>query len=168
MRYVLSFFLIFATMAASAAEPLVMRGVVLLQPDAVLRERVPDIAAFGSYIEQIETAAAAPVSLNRTHDPAGGFLVIAIKPGKQSKAWLDVDPVLQPDLAKSIISRARAVPPPEVEGGPVVFAIRFSVWGGAIPDRSLPDPPEWRDAAKKAGGTLEMGAFVERIWHEQP
>jgi hypothetical protein len=95
---------------------------------------------------------------------SGGFVVVAVKPGQRSAAWIDVQPGLPPSLVKELIVRLRAVAAPNVVGGPVVFAIKTSIWGGAPPVQQMPKPREWTDAAQKAAVPLETGELVARIW----
>lgn len=116
---------------ASASTPYEMKDVVLLQPDFVLQERVT-VKALAPYIQSVNVAALEVLS-GQKYEPAGGFVVLAIRPGMQSAAWLDIRPALPPDLARALVARLHAVPAPTVEGGPVVFAIRASLSGGTPP-----------------------------------
>jgi hypothetical protein len=147
---------------ASAASPYEMKGVVLLQPESIIQERI-SVTALAPYIRSVN-AAAANVLATRKHPPTGGFLVLAVRPGNQSAMWLDLQPALAPDLAKALTARLRAVPAPTVQTGPVVFAIHASLWGGISPDGKMPAPEEWTQAARKAGKPVETGEVVELIW----
>ncbi|GJJ00504.1 hypothetical protein RugamoR64_10420 [Duganella rhizosphaerae] len=162
MRLLLLWFVLAITNIASANTPYETRGVVLLQPESVLNERI-QTNSLASYIRSVN-AAATDVFASQTHGPAAGFLVLAIRPGNQSAAWLDVSPALPPDLASDLVARLRALPVPEVQLGPVVFAVRAVLWGGEPLDQNLPEPEEWRRAAHEAGQPLEIGELVGRIW----
>lgn len=147
---------------ASASTPYEMKDVVLLQPDFVLQERVT-AKALAPYIQSLN-AAALEVLSGQKYEPDGGFLVLAIRPGMQSAAWLDIRPALPPDLARALVARLHALPAPTVGGGPVVFAIRASLSGGAPPVNNMPAPDEWTQAVQQAGKAIETGDLVERIW----
>jgi hypothetical protein len=162
MRVALLWFVLAFANVAVAKTPYEMKDVVLLQPDSVLQERT-SANALAAYIRSVN-AAAADIFAGQEYEPAGGFLVLAIRPGNQSAVWLDIHPALSPNLARALVARLRAIPRPAVEVGPVVFAIRTSLWGGTPPANNMPSPEEWTQEAKKAGRPLETGELVERIW----
>ena len=148
--------------AASASTPYEMKHIALLQPDFVLQERIA-ADALAAYIASVN-AAALDVLAGQTYEPAGGFLVLAVRPGRQSAAWLDIRPALPPGLARALVARLRAVPAPTVEIGPVVFAISASLSGGDPRVSSVPLPEAWAQAIREAGKPIETGDLVERIW----
>lgn len=162
MPMMLLWFLMTFANLASAKNPYEMKGIVLLQPEVIVQERI-SAAALGPYI-QLLNAATVDVLATQERRPAGGFLILAIKPGHQSAVWVDIQPALPPALEKALVSRLRAVMPPPVQVGPVVFAIRASLWGGSPPANNEPSPVEWTKAARSAGKPLETGELVERIW----
>ena len=157
--------------AASASTPYEMKHVALLQPDFVLQERIAADAlaayiaadALAAYIASVN-AAALDVLAGQTYEPAGGFLVLAVRPGRQSAAWLDIRPALPPGLARALVARLRAVPAPTVEVGPVVFAVSASLSGGDPRVSSVPLPEAWAQAIREAGKPIATGDLVERIW----
>jgi hypothetical protein len=125
-------------------------SVVFYQPEAVLRTRLgDDTAPLAAYVRQIDRSAAAAL---RTIPNAPGFqaaLVIALKPGGTSHAWLVTRRKLPPDVAPQLVAAAQAEPPLSVQGGPVAFAIIFNALGGggpAVTDAAhpIPIPTEWR------------------------
>jgi hypothetical protein len=150
------------TAPAFAQSPYEVKDIVLLQPDFVMKDRI-SVNSLASYIRAVNATATDMISSQR-RAPSGGFLVLAIRPGKQSAQWLDFRPSLPPDLAKTLMAQLRAIPVPEVQGGPVVFAVRVSLSGGAPPEQNMPAPAEWMQAARDAGKPLETGELVERIW----
>lgn len=162
MRMVLLFLVLALANIASAKTPYQMRDVVLLQPDAVLQERIMP-SALAPYIRSVN-AVAGEVLAGEQREPAGGFLVLAIRPGNQSAAWLDIRPGLPSGLAQVLVSRLRAIPPPTVEKGAVIFAIRAGLWGGTPSTESMPAVTEWTEAAAKAGAPLPIDELVERTW----
>jgi len=152
--------------SALAKEALHIFNIVLLQPGIVLQERVPDVAALSGYIEGIEGAVSRAAQSTPASAPTGGFIVVAVKPGKKSNVWLDFTPTLKAQPGSTIQSAARSVHPPVVRDGVVVFAIKVGLWGGSEPAPTAPSPAEWKDAVKKAGRSLEAGELVEMIWRE--
>lgn len=170
MRKILSVCLVLVAFAATAADAentanaLVKTGIVLLQPESVLQQRVPDVAALAAYIRAIESVAAKTVATSRPELRGGGFLVVAVRPGNESNVWLDLRPGLPAQLAKSLVSQIRAIPTPAVSVGPVVLALKVSIWGGESPSTNMPQPSEWKRAAEAVGHPIETGALVEQIW----
>jgi len=84
----------FASEPTHAAEPLTQFNVVLLQPTSVLEERVPEVDAMAAYIKAVEGAARQAVIASGVQQAVGGFIVVAVRPGLQSKVWLDFDAML--------------------------------------------------------------------------
>lgn len=165
----LSYFLLLLTFASSAfaSEPLTQLNIVLLQPSSVLEERVPNIDAMAEYIKAIQAASRAAVIESEAKQATGGYIVVAVRPGQQSKVWLDFDTMLDLQLRKQIITKVSALKPFEASKGPVVFALKVALWNGKEPKRNAPLPPEWRNVNRN-GGPMEIGELVESIWGERP
>lgn len=148
---------------ASAETSYEVQKIFLLQPDFIMERRI-EAKALAPYISSLNTAAEKAFATEK-YPPTGGFLVIAVRPGKQSAAWLDFRPALPVKVDEKIIARLRAVPPPQVKEGPVVFAIRVSLEGGASPqDQMMPHPTAWSEEANRAGQPIEVGDLVDRVW----
>jgi hypothetical protein len=166
MRLVLLFLLFLTSTSAMAASAFERTAIVLLQPDSVIEKRVLSVPALGEYMKSVESAVASAVKASSSKQPSGGFVVVAVRPGKQSNVWLDFHPPIASELARAVISETRAVPPCDVKLGPVVFALRVSIWGGASPASNMPRPLEWVRAAEQAGSPIETGKLVEQIWEK--
>lgn len=151
--------------AARASEPITNLNVVLLQPSAVLEERVPSVDAMAEYIKAIQAASREAVIESGSKQSAGGYIVVAVRPGQKSNVWLDFDTLLDLELKKQIASKVKAVRPFEALKGPVVFALKVALWNGKEPKRAAPLPPEWRSVTSN-GSPPEVGELVERIWTE--
>lgn len=160
-RQLLAATLILAATTGHAAEPFTRFNVVLLQSSKVLEERV-GVDAMADYIKAIEAAAQDAVAASPSRQATGGFLVVAVRPGRQSRVWLDFDTLLDLDMRQRLISKVRAVEPFEARVGPVVFALKVATWGGKESRRSAPMPPEWKQAG--ASAPREVGDLVESIW----
>lgn len=163
--FLLSLLLFAATPGASAAEPLVNFNVVLLQPGSTLEERVPGVDVMAEYIRSVEAAARNAVMASKARQSLGGFIVVAVRPGLQSKVWLDFDALLDLEIRRQIIDGAQAVKPFEARKGPVVFALNVALWGGARTKRVAPSPPEWKKVTRD-GAPLEVGALAEAAWND--
>jgi hypothetical protein len=155
-----------ATPSVLAAEPITKFGVVLLQPSSVLEERVPSVDAMADYIKLIEAALREAVLASPLRQSAGGFIVVAVRPGQKSKVWLDFDTLLDSEMGRQIITRATAVAPFEARQGPVVFALKVGLWDGRESRRVAPSPPEWKAATKQAGRPLDVDSMIRRVWRE--
>lgn len=150
-----------------AAEPVNHLGVVLLQPSAVLEARVASVDAMADYIRQILAAASANVRDSGARQDVGGYVVVAVKPGGQARLWLDFDTLLDTRLRQALLQAAQTPTVFEVREGPVVFALRVSLFNGKGPKRLVPLPHEWRGVSSD-GTPLEVGALVARIWPDEP
>lgn len=150
--------------AAGAAAAFTNAGIVLLQPEEVLRARVKDAAELARYIKAIEGAATAALEAAFQRRPNGAFVVVALRSGRRSRVWLDLESPMPPATQAALQSALEALPVPEVEGGVVVFAIKASLWGGRPPTRPGPAPASWREQAAAAGRKLEVGELVDLLW----
>ncbi len=149
---------------AWAAEPVTLHGVVLLQPEFILNDRVPSVTALTDYVKGAQAAAAAAVLAQAEPASNSGFIVIAVRPGLQSKVWLDFDKLLPAPLRDELLSRVGAVKPFAAQAGPVVFGIHVGLSGAPASSRQHPAPAEWSAAASKLDEPIEIGDLVDRIW----
>lgn len=154
-----------AAFSVRAAEPFTNFNVVLLQSSSVLEERVVSVDEMADYIKAIEAASRQAVAASPARQAVGGYLVVAVRPGQQSRVWLDFDALLDLEIRKQLIAAARAVKPFEARKGPVVFALKVAIWGGKETRRPAPLPPEWK-RAQQSGGPLEVGELVEAVWDQ--
>ena len=162
----LRFFAFMATAAcAYAAEPINNFNVVLLQPSAVMEQRVADIDAMADYIKAVQAASREAVIASGATQAVGGFIVLAVKPGQKSRVWLDFDALLDLEMRKQIINSVKAVRPFDVTEGPVVFALKVATWEGKESKRVAPSPIEWKKATR-SGKPIEIGKLVEKVWSE--
>ncbi len=164
MRFLaLSFALLLAAFNARAAEPFTNFNVVLLQPSSVLEERVASVDGMADYIKTVEAASREAVATSTAKQSVGGYLVVAVRPGLQSRVWLDFDALLDLEIKKQLIAAVQAVKPFEARKGPVVFALKVAIWDGKPTKRPAPLPSEWK-RAQQGGAPLEVGALVEAVW----
>ena len=164
MRFLaLSISLLLAAFSARAAEPFTNFNVVLLQPSSVLEERVASVDGMADYIKAIEAASREAVAASPAKQSVGGYLVVAVRPGLQSKVWLDFDALLVLEIKKQLTAAVQSVKPFEARKGPVVFALKVAIWGGKETRRPAPLPAEWK-RAQQGGAPLEVGELVEAVW----
>lgn len=154
-----------ASIGSHAAEPLTNFNVVLLQPSAVMEKRVANIDAMADYIKAVQAASREAVVASGATQAVGGFIVLAVKPGQQSKVWLDFDTLLDLEMRKQITNSVKAIKPFDVTEGPVVFALKVATWDAKESKRVAPSPPEWQKATRN-GKALEIGKLVEKVWRE--
>lgn len=160
-----SVLLLLAALGAQAAEPMTHFNVVLLQPSAVMERRVANIDAMADYIKAVQAAAREAVVASGATQAVGGFVVLAVKPGHQSRVWLDFDALLDLEMRRQITNSVQAVPAFEVTEGPVVFALKVATWDAKESKRVAPSPIEWKKATPK-GKPLEIGKLVEKVWND--
>jgi len=150
---------------AQASQPVTHLAVVLLQPGAVLEERVPSVDDMSAYIKAVEAASAAAVIESGSTQAVGGYIVVAVRPGLKSNVWLDFDTLLDLELKRRLAASVKAVQPFAASKGPVVFALKVALWSGQPPKRALPLPQEWKGITQD-GKALEVGDLVERVWKD--
>jgi len=181
MRWIAMLLLLSWVLAAAggahASEPVTNFNVVLLQPSAVLEARVASVDALAEYIKAVQgalrEAVAGSEAQERTRQSVGGFIVLAVRPGLQSRVWIDFDQLLDLEVRKQIALKVGAVKPFEAREGPVVFALKVALWDGKESKRIAPLPAEWKRSAAAASGAAapgaappEVGALVESIWND--
>ena len=152
---------------AVAAVPFAVKSLALYQPNDVLVARLgTDAAPLASYVKQIEARETALFANSTKHPGVSGAIVIAIKPGRQSRAWLVLGSSGVPaSLALQVAAEAEAVFPVSVRLGPIAVAIMFDAWGGGQPvtdrEHPAPVPPEWRGTSARE--VIPDGPLA-RIW----
>lgn len=161
---ILVLLLIVSNRASATDDALTLSQVVLLQPESVLQARSGNPEALGTYLKGVVANASRAIATLAERAPGGGFIVLAVRPGNQSRMWLDFEPRLTVSTVSAVRQAFRTVQPPTVTGGPLVVALKVRLWSGRVPDRQTPMLPEWRRAAAEAGKPLEVGDLVERIW----
>ena len=92
-------------------------------------------------------------------------IVLAVKPGRKAKVWLDFDTLLDLEMRKQITHSVKAIAPFAVTEGPVVFALKVATWDAKESKRVAPSPIEWKKATPK-GKPLEIGKLVEKVWND--
>ena len=162
MRILAVVILILASAVASATQPYHTENIMLLQPEFLLEERVPSVNQLSDYIKAVQNAAGSALS-GVAQSPTSGQLVIAVRPGGESKVGLDFVPALPEPTATALRRALEAVPPFKARGGVVVFSLNSTLWG-APPSSRPPAPTEWTEAMKGHTEPEEIGSLVERLW----
>jgi hypothetical protein len=150
---------------AHAVEPLRQLDIVLLEPGPLIEQRVEGGAdGLADYLKRLGAATTEAMRAHPQQLPVAGFIVVAARPGGQTRTWFDFKPPLMPATAAALGEAVDRVEPTPVRSGEVVFALRVSLWGGAPPASVVPVPPEWREAGKSAGKRLTVDELVDRLW----
>lgn len=140
-----------------------MHSVTLYLPDDVLEPRIPAIT-LASYIESLKERAATGFSAH-SHPGVSGVLIVMIKPGQEARSWIVTGTPVQTEIQASIEQALEAVAVPDVSGGPVVFGLLFSAWGGGKPPPGMPMPvPESWQVLSGPEGRLMDDAFFNEAW----
>ena len=160
-----------ATYAHSqAAKGFSSDNLVLYQPNDVLQARVPSVAKLAAYVKEIERVCQAFFAESTT--PESLNLVIAVRPDKTSKVWFISS--THPDTPKDRVAlreNLEKLPPCEVVGGPIAFAMVSTIAGGdgktikPLADGKPPFPKEWTDASKKKEPAVVVpDGILEDVW----
>ena len=154
--------MVLAVFPVSAGTPYQTQSIVLLQPDFVLKERVPSIDSLSGYIKAVQAATEATMG-REAPSPASGFVVLAVRPGGRSMVWLDFQPALPDAVARRLTEAIQSVPPFEARGGVVVFALNATLWD-APAAQGFPNPSAWRKAMEGRSEPMEIGDLVDQVW----
>jgi len=151
--------------AARAIEPLHQHDVVLLQPGAIIEQRVDGGAdAMAAYLKTLGVAATEAIRANPQQIPLAGFVVVAVRPGDRTHTWFDFKPALSATTMAALTHAVETTPTMRVKSGEIIFALRVSVWSDKPPAAYAPAPQEWKDAAKAAGRKPDVDTLVDMVW----
>jgi len=154
-----------AAVAAHAVEPLVQHDVVLLQKGEIIEHRVSGGAdAMAAYLKALGAAATETMRANAQQIPSAGFIVVAIRPGNQTRTWFDFKPALSTTTMAALTHVVETTPTMPVKSGEIIFALRVSIWSDKPPAAYAPAPQEWKDAAKAAGRKPDVDTLVDMMW----
>ena len=171
MRSTLFALILLAAHALVAAEGFKTAGIVLYQPDEVLRERFASADVLAEYFKKVE--AATEEHFKQHSKPANLDLVIAIKPEYRVKCWLRyTDASLDKELT-ALRKKIEAIKPLKITGGPFAFVVQGQLAGGvknASNDGNRPPiPDEWKAVAEKAKEPLRLpDDFLKLLWPDLP
>jgi hypothetical protein len=140
-------------------------SVTLYLPDTVIEDRI-SAQALGAYIRELQAAALEVFTTSPAPSGKSGALVVMVKPGRVARSWIVTGDAIEPAFRTKIDTAMAAVIPPEVVGGPVVFGLLFSAWGGGMPPNGMPMPiPESWDGLSALGPRVMDDRFYEDVWN---
>jgi hypothetical protein len=145
-------------------------SVSLYQPDSILTARLGrDASVLAAYINAVKEQAAESFASLSQSEGVTGAIVVAVKPLHHSRLWLVLGGNNLPaPLQGQLKSRIESVPTPDVQDGPIAFAINFTFVGGGQPvinqERPIPIPQEWLDAMKGSSPGILPDAPLAMIW----
>jgi hypothetical protein len=164
-------FLVAPWARAQDQSPFLVTGMGSYQDEAVLQRRIgPDGAkALADYVDAVVRALGDHVVGLPRAGGASVAMVIAVKPGRQSRAWLvHVEAAVSAELEAELIERALSVQPLAVDGGPIALYVLADLWGGGAPVVSetdpYPVPMEWLQALQQSGGGRLPEAALDVLW----
>ena len=143
----------------------VMHSTTLYLPASIIEQRVSAPVA-GEYIKDLDARALSEFSEQPEQNGVSGAVVVMVKPGGQARVWLATGGPMEPAAQTAIEKALAEVPPPKVVGGPVVFGLLFSAWGGGTPPVGLPmpTPAAWHILSGDAGGRVMDDRYYEEAW----
>lgn len=157
--------------AAQDQPPFLVTAMGSYQEESVMQRRIgPEGAqALADYVDAVVRALGDHVVALPRARGASVAMVIAVKPGRQSRAWLvHVEAAVSAELEAALIQRALSVQPVAVDGGPIALYLLADLWGGGAPVVSETDPyplpMEWLDAIRKSGGGRLPEAALDVLW----
>jgi len=138
-----------------------MHSITLYLPGEVIEPRVP-AGILATYVGALKERATIEFSAH-SHAGVSGVIVVMIKPGQESRSWLVTGTPVQTEIRDSIEQAFEAVVAPNVSGGPVVFGLVFSAWGGgeSPPGMPMPIPESWNVLSGPEGRLMDDAFFNE-------
>ena len=138
-------------------------GVTFLQPEHVIGARVPGgAAAIGSLLTSVQE-----LLRDRYDDNVGvgsRTLTLALGPDRRLQLWLATDEgTTSPDEQNQLRELATRLVPPEVQVGPIVLALVFSIGNEPPPEAQLALPDEWRVVLQTSDTTLSVEQIISRL-----
>lgn len=131
---------IFAVVALAAPRGFETQNIVLYQTDDVLEERLPDIAKLNDYIKRLRDVC--QKFFAGTTAPETLDVVVAVRPGRQSRIWFVSSVQSTPDASrKSLRKSLENVTPCDVTSGSIAFAIGAKIAGAMAPNEQTSQCP---------------------------
>ncbi len=139
---------------------------VLYQPDPMLQRRVVDRQEFTSFVGEMGAAVTRHVEGVPEGPGQALTLVVAIRPGRRARFWLEFAPGGEVAELEAGLQRALGeLRAPAVREGPVAYAWHVLLWGG--PGASGPSfaflPRAWAEACAGEEGIVP-DAPLDRLW----
>jgi hypothetical protein len=151
--------------ARTGKAKLALTTIVLLNPDAQLKERLTDPGALTEYMITLMEAAGEALAGGPYKDARGLVVAVGIKPGNKVKIWCDaVEGLMPQEELRKLESVLMKVPAIKVKNGPVAFLLGDDAWPHRGGSPKL--PAAWIEAmaaAKKKSITLPDELF-KLIW----
>lgn len=140
-----------------------LQNITLLQPEAVIEPRLPGGSeALGVYLQAVRAVLAEHYASST--ETGARSLVIGIGPDDRAQFWLAAPGRLSSDEYTSIQEISARVQAPQVVGGPILFALLYSVGAAPVLQDRLTLPTEWTAVAQRRGGPLDVDAIVNDLW----
>lgn len=141
-----------------------MHSITLYLPAPVIERRISS-GVLAEYIRELQTRASTEFASRPVQRGVSGAVVVMVKPGGKARAWIATGEPIESNIRAEIETAMAAIAPPEVTGGPVVFGLLFSAWGGGEPPPGLPMPtPDSWKVLSADGGRLMDDRFYEEAW----
>ncbi|MEQ1820576.1 MAG: hypothetical protein ABL871_18390 [Terricaulis sp.] len=149
----------------SSENALVLISLTLYLPPEITEARLPDPQVLATYTQALTDAANETLAARPPHIGTSGTLIVVVKPGSRSRAWVVTGGEGLPhEMVSAAESALQAVPAPSVSG-PIMLGIMFDAWGGGTPPANMPYPlpQEWIEALPPEGGQID-DALIMRVW----
>lgn len=139
-------------------------GVSLLQPEAILNQRLPGGATvLGSFVSTLKEL------LREQYDDviASGArtLCVALAPGQRFQVWLASDDNEScSDEQAAFASACEELTAPRVVDGPIALALVFSIGSQPPAEAQLTFPDEWRAVIEASDTAPSVEQILTRLW----
>lgn len=151
--------------AKAAADVWVRKDIVLYLPSRIMEQRI-EVADLSAYLKAVDEAVITAAKAQPTQAGASGMLLLMVKPGARSKAWIVTgEPPMKQEVVAALTGAADAVPAPSVRQGSILVGVQFDAWGGGAPPEGAvaPIPRDWYAHFSEGGGVLD-DAFMATVW----
>lgn len=144
MRVFAFLLLLFPVLSHAAQANYLM--IKLMQPQQVIEAKLDGIDGMSQYIKQVEVDINKKIAETRSMQ-TWGFLVIAVREDGKTKAWIDSDVEVSPEISQAMLDVVKNTKPFTVNKGAVVFTIGFDIGEVGLPPYTMPFPNEWKKVA---------------------
>ena len=133
--------------AACGAAEIDYLKINMMQPRALILQKMDGIAGMSNYVKAVETKIHS--SLSKVDSmPVWGYLVIAVRQDGKIKSWIDSDEEISPVVQQIMQDAAKSTRAFHVKAGAVIFALGFGINGADIPPEIMPFPDEWKKVSQ--------------------
>ena len=161
-----------ASVLFAAQADVKLGGVILLQPDDILKTRISGAGELAGYLKKVEEAVRDAFKAAEDLKPTTFAVYLAVKPQYKARYWfLSSEYKIPAPVDRDFSDRFQKIRPLAVNMGPIALVLHFTVNGGGKPlfsvKETMPLPDEWTAVIKGSKDpVLVPDGILAAIWPE--